>query len=290
MATPAIVELRRLRTSGIDDPERVVQVGRNVLDKGGFSAAGDEYWTIMDQIAVAALITGNDALAKDCIDRISAQFPKSPRTYALMGMQLEAEEKLTQAAEYYDLVLSEDQTNLMVWKRRIALLRSINRPTEAINQLTLLLDTFTNDVEGWAELADLYLSQDMLSQAAFCLEEYILLQPFSHHAHAQYAEVVWVQGKEATALKHWSRSVELCGDFLRGWFGVKTATKKILAGTGNGRDRGQNEEVELPTNETIKKLDLLATARLTELTSLATPAEKVALKALIGDVTTTTVL
>jgi hypothetical protein len=42
MATPAIVELRRLRTSGIDDPERVVQVGRNVLDKGGFSAAGDE--------------------------------------------------------------------------------------------------------------------------------------------------------------------------------------------------------------------------------------------------------
>ena len=110
----------------------------------------------------------------------------------------------------------------MVWKRRIALLRSINRPTEAINQLTLLLDTFTNDVEGWAELADLYLSQDMLSQAAFCLEEFILLQPFSHHAHAQYAEVVWVQGKEATALKHWSRSVELCGDFLRGWFGVKT--------------------------------------------------------------------
>lgn len=42
MAAPAIVELRRLRTSGIDDPERVVQVGRNVLDKGGFRAAGDE--------------------------------------------------------------------------------------------------------------------------------------------------------------------------------------------------------------------------------------------------------
>ena len=30
-----------------------------------------------------------------------------------MGMQLEAEEKLTQAAEYYELVLSEDQTNLV---------------------------------------------------------------------------------------------------------------------------------------------------------------------------------
>lgn len=116
----------------------------------------------------------------------------------------------------------------MVWKRRIALLRSITRPTEAINQLTLLLDTFANDAEGWAELADLYISQDMLSQAAFCLEELILLQPFSHHVHAQYAEVLWVQGKEATALKHWSRSVELCGDFLRGWFGVKTVHQKLF--------------------------------------------------------------
>ena len=32
-----------------------------------------------------------------------------------MGMQLEAEEKLTQASEYYDLVLSEDQTNLVIY-------------------------------------------------------------------------------------------------------------------------------------------------------------------------------
>lgn len=110
----------------------------------------------------------------------------------------------------------------MVWKRRVALLRSLKRPTEAINQLTLLLDTFPNDTESWAELSDLYISQDMFSQASFCLEELILLQPFSHYVQAQYAEVLWILGKEACALKYWCRSVELCGDFLRGWFGVKT--------------------------------------------------------------------
>jgi tetratricopeptide (TPR) repeat protein len=110
----------------------------------------------------------------------------------------------------------------MAWKRRVALLRSLKKSAEAINSLTLLLDTFPNDTEAWAELADLYLSQDMLSQAAYCLEELILLQPFSHYMHVQYAEILWLQGKEASALKHWSRSVELCGDFLRGWFGIKT--------------------------------------------------------------------
>ena len=30
-----------------------------------------------------------------------------------MGMQLEAHEKLSEAADYYELVLSDDQTNLV---------------------------------------------------------------------------------------------------------------------------------------------------------------------------------
>jgi hypothetical protein len=50
-------------------------------------------------------------------------------------------------------------------------------------------------------------------------------------------------------------------------------------------NRGRGEEVELPAVEIIQKLDLLATARLSELSILATPAEKSAVKLLIGDVT-----
>lgn len=42
MATASILELRRIRTEGIDDPERVVALARSVLLKGGHSAAGDE--------------------------------------------------------------------------------------------------------------------------------------------------------------------------------------------------------------------------------------------------------
>ena len=79
MTTAAVVELRNIRTGGIDDPERVVQIGRSILGKGGYGSAGDECttlpttfcnadvipdWTIMDQVAVAALITGEDILAK----------------------------------------------------------------------------------------------------------------------------------------------------------------------------------------------------------------------------------
>ena len=76
MTTAAVVELRHIRSAAIDDPERVVQIGRSILGRGGYGSAGDECttpyvcnadipdWTIIDQIAVAALITGDDALAK----------------------------------------------------------------------------------------------------------------------------------------------------------------------------------------------------------------------------------
>jgi hypothetical protein len=42
MATASIAELRRLRTAAVDDPERVVELGKFVLIKGGFGSAGDE--------------------------------------------------------------------------------------------------------------------------------------------------------------------------------------------------------------------------------------------------------
>ena len=79
MAAAVIDELRRIRTAQTDEPERVVQLGRDVVDRSGKAAAGDECilsifgrtnysrpldWTILDQVAVAAMITNDDLLAK----------------------------------------------------------------------------------------------------------------------------------------------------------------------------------------------------------------------------------
>ena len=41
----AAVELRHIRTAAIDDPERVVQIGRSILGKGGYGSTGDECTT-----------------------------------------------------------------------------------------------------------------------------------------------------------------------------------------------------------------------------------------------------
>lgn len=62
-------------------------------------------------------------------------------------------------------------------KRRITLLRSLSRPTEAISSLIQLLGATPTDAEAWCELAELYHSQGMGAQAIFSLEEALLVVP-----------------------------------------------------------------------------------------------------------------
>ena len=42
MATAAVIELRHIRTAQIDDPERVVELAKFLVKKGGSSSVGDE--------------------------------------------------------------------------------------------------------------------------------------------------------------------------------------------------------------------------------------------------------
>lgn len=62
-------------------------------------------------------------------------------------------------------------------KRRIAVLRSLNRAADAASALKDLLDFTPTDAEAWAELADVYLDQGLYAQAIFSLEEVLVLMP-----------------------------------------------------------------------------------------------------------------
>jgi len=57
----------------------------------------------------------------------------------------------------------------------------------------------------------------------------------------------------------------------------------------DSKDRGKNDEKEFPTEEVIVKLDILATARLSELSGKASLAEQSAITSLIGNVATSTI-
>ena len=45
------------------------------------------------------------------------------------------------------------------------------------------------DREAWAQLADIYLSKQRYSEAAFCYEEMLMIEPNNPHLHYKYASV-----------------------------------------------------------------------------------------------------
>ena len=94
------------------------------------------------------------------------------------------------ASYHRTVVYEERQVILMqsvqqpVLKRRIALLRSMNKYDEAVSALVDYLEAFPTDAEAWCELADLYQSNGMSAQAIFSLEEALLVTPNSWNVRA----------------------------------------------------------------------------------------------------------
>lgn len=139
-------------------------------------------WLAHENLMLSCLRTGDDKSAKLCLDRLMARFGESnERVMALKGIYEEAVAENDQALEKilrsYEELLQHDPTNMPIRKRRIALLKSMSKASEAISTLTELLDFSPVDAEAWAELSELYFSQGAYQQAMFSLEEVLLIMP-----------------------------------------------------------------------------------------------------------------
>jgi tetratricopeptide (TPR) repeat protein len=195
-----------------------------------------EKWQIYNNLFLACLQSGDNESAYLCLEEITDRFGKeNERVMALQGLYEEATAKndaeLQAVLARYEELLKEDPTLFAVQKRRAALLRSMGKTTEAVVALTYLLDASPIDAESWAEIADVYLTQGLYEQAIFSLEEVLLCTPNAWNIHARLGEVLFLaanksEGAEqlkglSEAMRRFCRSIELCDDYLRGYYGLK---------------------------------------------------------------------
>ncbi|KXJ93156.1 hypothetical protein Micbo1qcDRAFT_161100 [Microdochium bolleyi] len=240
-----------------------------------------ELWTTYENLLLSCLRTGDDQAAHQCLGRLVNRFgDKHERIQALIGLVKEAEAPdrgtLEAILEEYDQTLRETPTNISIAKRRVGLLKSMNRIPDAILALTGLLDFCPTDAESWAELSDLYFSQGLYAQAIFALEEVVVLQPNAWNIHARLGELLYIAGKSGAqgtspkqlneSLKRFSRSIELCDDYLRGYYGLKLVTTLLLQQPPNTKSSSSEaDDLAPPTVATIQKLDAKATEKLAEI-------------------------
>lgn len=238
------------------------------------TADSAELWDDLEQLLYACLRTGDDKSAFMCVEKLSQRFgPTNEKVMALRGLYQEAtapdEAAGRRILEDYAKILMENPMNVPIHKRRIALMKSLGRPQDAITDLVQFVDSFPTDMEAWCELSDLYHSQGCISQAIFCLEEAVIVAPNAWNLHARLGELEYLAASSSTdtadvqkhlsqAIQRFSRSIELCDGYLRGFYGLKLASDKLLQ--KNTTSKGSNGTTITP--EKLQKLSQLATSNL----------------------------
>ncbi|KAB8202265.1 putative PEP-CTERM system TPR-repeat lipoprotein [Aspergillus parasiticus SU-1] len=263
--------------------ERQLHSGKNLISALIAKQEEPEKYGIIEQLFFSCLQTGDDRSALLCLEQLTRRFGSSnEKVMGLRGLYEEAicenQSDLEDSLRKYDSYLLENPLNLPILKRRIALLRSLARPADAITGLVELLKAVPTDAEAWCELADLYQSQGLSSQAIFSLEEALLIAPNAWNIHARLGEVLYICARAAEtevtsrylrrSIQYFCRSVELCDDYLRGFYGLILATSLQL-GREYTMDFSQasssaSSEDFLP-KEKVVKLNLLARRKLEDI-------------------------
>nr|OQO27596.1 hypothetical protein B0A51_05226 [Rachicladosporium sp. CCFEE 5018] len=239
-----------------------------------------EKWQIYENVFLACLRTGDNQSASQCLEKLVDRFGKSnERVIALRGLFQEATAAdaaaLGEVLKQYDQFIVDDPTVFPIRKRRAALLRSMGKLNEAVIALTELVDVSPTDAESWAELADCYLTKGSFEQAVFCLEEVLLVTPNAWNMHARLGEVLFLRANDAEgaekaqglaeAMRRFCRSVELCDDYLRGYYGLKLSTNRLiplLTSSNSKSGKSADTAAALSSQVTVQKLNQLATLKL----------------------------
>ncbi|KAM7203725.1 TPR repeat protein oca3 [Rhypophila sp. PSN 637] len=250
-----------------------------------------ELWLKYENLLLSCLRTGDEQAAHQCLERLVTRFgDDNERIMAFKGLLKEADAQqngdLVRILNEYDQILSENDTNIPITKRRISLLRSMGRVSDAASSLVQLLEFSPTDAEAWSELSDIYLSQGLYAQAIYALEEVLVLAPNAWNIHARLGEMQYMaanatgassgsyQQYMAEALKRFARSIELCDDYLRGYYGLKLVTNKLLQDSNKSNKQVDDDEFALPDVGTIERLNSLSTAKLSEIVRHSTAQDR----------------
>lgn len=278
-------ELAKLRSAQLDDadiaesfenpeyydPTLVVEMCQQVLKS---NLATVERYSVVEQLMIAAIDSGNIPIAEKALADIQKQF-HSPVSFTrmakLQGLYLEATGCVSEARKLYDDILEKDAANMVISKRLIMSFVAEQDRKEAINRLAKYLDTFMQDTEAWTLLAQLYVDEAMYAQACFCYEELMILRPTNVMFALRYADMASAIGRHEIAIKYYCFVIEWMPDRAHAWYGIRTLTQLLMNEDGKDRDRRWKDcgarPDEVADSESTRALHGLSESRLQDLYS-----------------------
>ncbi|KAG9310208.1 TPR-like protein, partial [Chiua virens] len=262
----ALDQLATYRAQNTRISQDIFEKGALILQKNVLHKMGDESWSFLEQLALAAIDVGRLEVSDQCLRTLNDKFPGSPRVECLTGIRMEATETPEVALKYYAELLEADPTNAAIWKRRISIFRRTGKIDKAVHELSQYLDTFYTDVEGWLELSDIYATCNQYEYSLQSLMHVLLLAPQNPFYVLQVAETAYTAGDLPLSIKMFLTVVDMTdGDDCEppvestaAWDYRACCTRRMA------RDArlATNSPSNTPPPKNVEILDELATERL----------------------------
>lgn len=139
----AVEKLRKYRDENSRSHDEIVDLWTGNLSRRNLSSLGDEKWLILEQVFKSALHCSKQSIARQCLEQLEKQFKTtSHRVTTLNAMYFESIGEFERAEDIYSTLLEENETDAIVWKRKISLLKEQNQIREAINELNTYLELY----------------------------------------------------------------------------------------------------------------------------------------------------
>lgn len=253
-----IENLRTWREDCVRNPEALRDLWPK-LDLIEQKLSIEEKWTVIEQFCMAAIDLHDSKIYSACLDRLKNQFPGSNRVRLLDIMAThEISGNYDEAIRNYNEMIEDDEANTGARKRKIAILISQKRNSEAIKELCDYLKKFMNDQEAWKELCELYMIEQDYTRAIFCMEELLMSNPLSHVFHTRLAEMHYTLGTFESlelARSYFHQAVKLNETNVRALHGLHITLKALLSTNKlTSQQRKEMEKLDSWTKTTLNSL------------------------------------
>jgi tetratricopeptide (TPR) repeat protein len=248
--TGAIELLAFMRPHKVHQPELVLCHGGELLSKCP-RKLGNDMWTVMEQVFLAACVGGHNQWRDYCLARLVRQWPNSVRVERLKGIHQESCGNYEEAKAIFGKILADKPEDTMSRKRLIAMHKQRGETGKAVEAINQYLEVFSTDAEAWHELAELYVEAGSLSRAIYCFEELMVANPRSMYHILGYAELLYSSGDYELARKYFSLACYIDGTCLRALWGL-VAVNMALA----EKDKQNDKLIQLQVfcNDRLKNL------------------------------------
>lgn len=226
------------------------------------STLGQDAFSFLESQFYLAMELKNYQKARDIMNEIYKTYKGEMKVFRMLSEKNELDPKgdiNLSVNKYKELMLlnQEDRKSIkryLLFTKFGLKMDDANEVSEYINKWNEYLKAYMDDIDGWNELAEVYLQCNNYNKAIYCLEELILHNPNDYRTMIKIGDIYASMGNTEsmkTALKYYSQSI-LIQETPRAFFGIAHCINGVM-------------KVEKKLDDKMKTLVKISKAKIKEL-------------------------